>query len=297
MNTIGSTTHLPTIIEEAENAQPTNRLQHQPQAAQAAQAAQAVQIHSTITMSACDKLTMETMMNMDTYSKCIKRRTTPHQQLQADSAERKFYRRRIIDITKELCRSSGDQDAGNADSAVLIAFNAYVRTCIMHFKFVDLADTLQDEYAGLAGSCTTVASELSDLPNLHNLSDLSKFDKLCFNPAANGGDHPPQSKTVQISAPSSSNSLERLFMAKSESSKKEVGDKTDDKTLPDPVASVVSTSFLSGLPKIKDVNLMDEQFKTKGINSVGRGYGRKKGSKPAKPEMNDNKIADSVEIE
>ncbi len=229
-------------------------------------------------------------MNMDTYSKCIKRRTTPHQQLQADSAERKFYRRRIIDITKELCRSSGDQDAGNADSAVLIAFNAYVRTCIMHFKFVDLADTLQDEYAGLAGSCTTVAS---DLPNL---SDLSKFDKLCFNPAANGGDHPPQSKTVQISAPSSSNSLERLFMAKSESSKKEVGDKPDDKTLPQLVASVVSTSFLSGLPKIKDVNLMDEQFKTKGINSVDRGYGRKKGAKPAKPEMNDKKIADSVEI-
>ena len=231
--------------------QTKNKAHHHPQAPQHFAA-----------MSACDKLTMETMMNMDAYSKCIKHRTqastkTTPQQMQAESTERRFYRRRIIDITKEMCRSSGNRNAGNADTAVLTTFNAYIRACIMHFKFVDLADTLQDEYVGLETSdCVGVIdSDTNNLSNLANLSDLSKFDKMCFNPAANDA-HPAQSKIVQISAPSS-NSLERLFMAKAEP--KEVKDKDG-----------ISESFLSTLPKIKDVNLMDEQFKMKGITSGGK---------------------------
>jgi hypothetical protein len=267
---INTLSYLPTINEHADN-EPTcenaNSINHastttlasRPLAARAA-------------MSACDMLTMETMMNMDMYSKCMKKRQShtaslTSDQMQADSTERKFYRRRIIDMTKELCRNSVHRDSGNArtsaDPAVMTAFNAYTRACIMHFKFIDLADTLQDEYAGLRDSIGGGAGIATELSHLSELPDLSKFDKLCFNPAANGS---TQSKIIQIGA-SSSNSLERLFMAKTEPTK-EVNDKTGSRA--------AASTFITTLPKIKDVNLMDEQFKTKGINSVGRSDGGKK---------------------
>ena len=252
---------IPIKSVKKQKKQTKNNAQHQPQTAQhQPQTPPQHQPQAPQAMSACDKLTMETMMNMDTYSKCMKNRTqastkTTPQQMQADSTERRFYRRRIIDITKEMCRSSENRDAGNADTAVLNTFNAYIRACIMHFKFIDLADTLQDEYAGLETSDGVGVGVGVVDSGTNDLSDLSKFDKLCFNPAANGA-HPAQSKIVQISAPSS-NSLERLFMAKAEP--KESKDKNGN-----------SESFLSTLPKIKDVNLMDEQFKMKGITSGGK---------------------------
>jgi len=240
-------------------------------------------------MSACDKLTMETMMNMDAYLRCMKNRTQSALAMplsfcptQIDSTERKFYRRRIIDMTKEMFKSTVRT---NADTAVLTAFDAYASACITHFKFIDLADTLQDEYVGLETS-----KRIADKPpgvdddGLPDSSDLSKFDKLCFHPSANanGGDvsgsQASQSKIVQIVAPApSSNSLERMFMVKTESKEKKDSlsvagghGGSDD----EPVSRTSPLSFLSSLPKIKNVNLMDEQFKMKGIH--GNNGGKKK---------------------
>ena len=213
-------------------------------------------------MSACDKLTMDTMMNMDTYSKCMKHRmhqvlpTTSHQ-TQADLTERKFYRRRIIDTTKELCKNRDAANvAENTNTSVLTTFDAYIRACIMHFKFIDLADTLQDEYAGLddgGGGGGGIVNETSS----SKIFDLSKLDKLCFNSTDSG--EQSSYKTVQINSPSS-NSLERLFMVKTEADNK-VSDKKNNHLS----SSASTSSFLSNLPKIKGVNLMDEQFKMKGV--------------------------------
>ena len=240
-------------------------------------------------MSACDKLTMETMMNMDAYLRCMKNRTRSALAMplsfcptQIDSTERKFYRRRIIDMTKEMFKSTVRT---NADTAVLTAFDAYASACITHFKFIDLADTLQDEYVGLETSkrIADKPSGVDDDDGLPDSSDLSKFDKLCFHPSANanGGDvsgsQAPQSKIVQIVAPApSSNSLERMFMVKTEPKEKKDslsvagGHGGSD----EPVSRTSPLSFLSSLPKIKNVNLMDEQFKTKGIH--GNNGGKKK---------------------
>ena len=224
-------------------------------------------------------------MNMDAYLRCMKNRTQSALAMplsfcptQIDSTERKFYRRRIIDMTKEMFKSTVRT---NADTAVLTAFDAYASACITHFKFIDLADTLQDEYVGLETS-----KRIADKPpgvdddGLPDSSDLSKFDKLCFHPSANanGGDvsgsQAPQSKIVQIVAPApSSNSLERMFMVKTESKEKKdslsVAGSDDE-----PVSRTSPLSFLSSLPKIKNVNLMDEQFKMKGIH--GNNGGKKK---------------------
>ena len=192
------------------------------------------------TMTASDILTMDTMMNMEAYTKYLKRKQlTSGIKDQSDANERKFYRRRILDLTKEMFRGGSHRaESGSNSTSVESAFETYVRACIMHFKFIDLADVLQTEYAGMntAELVTMPATEASD-------DTISDLNKLCFNPNT--------TKLVKIKAPTS-NALEMLFIpAASDIDKDKAADHNDN-----PV---------SFAPKTRDVNLMDEQFKMKGI--------------------------------
>ncbi len=199
-------------------------------------------------MTASDILTMETMMNMEAYTKYLKRKQlTSDIKDQSDANERKFYRRRILDLTKEMFRGSHRAEIGTNSTGVESAFETYIRACIMHFKFIDLADVLQTEYAGMN------TAELGTMPATESADDtISDLNKLCFNPNT--------TKLVKIKAPTS-NALELLFIpAASDIDKDKAVDHNDN-----------PASFA---PKTRDVNLMDEQFKMKGIKP------RPKRSKP-----------------
>ena len=199
------------------------------------------------TMTASDILTMETMMNMEAYTKYLKRKQlTSDIKDQSDANERKFYRRRILDLTKEMFRGSHRAESGINSTGVESAFDTYIRACIMHFKFIDLADVLQTEYAGM----NTAA--LVTMPVTESANDaISDLNKLCFNPTTT-------TKLVKIKAPTS-NALEMLFIPAAsnidkggkDANKDNWGDHNDN-----------PASFA---PKTRDVNLMDEQFKMKGI--------------------------------
>lgn len=84
------------------------------------------------------------------------------------SKDRKFYRKRILQLTKELLQPSNsvpgmttDGSFNTQDSFSLIhkqmmehpevihSFNQYIRTCIEHFKLMDHSDILQEEYKDL----------------------------------------------------------------------------------------------------------------------------------------------------
>ena len=192
------------------------------------------------TMTASDILTMDTMMNMEAYTKYLKRKQlTSGIKDQSDANERKFYRRRILDLTKEMFRGGSHRaESGSNSTSVESAFETYVRACIMHFKFIDLADVLQTEYAGMVSAPTNTATPVDD---------ISDFNKLCFNPNT--------TKLVKIKAPTS-NALEMLFIPAASSS---AIDKDKDK------AADHNDNSASFAPKTRDVNLMDEQFKMKGI--------------------------------
>ena len=60
--------------------------------------------------------------------------------------DRKFYRKRILNLTRELFLSS---DASNPD--IDDAFMNYIYHCVEHFKNTDTNDILQGEYADLDG--------------------------------------------------------------------------------------------------------------------------------------------------
>lgn len=202
-------------------------------------------------MSACDKLTMETMMNMEAFSKYMNRRSKntglcPH------TSERKFYRRRIIDTTKEMLRDSKYIN----DGTVSTAFNAYINACIMHFKFIDLADTIQEDYSNLSASLATAAESLAKIEGSDDTATtVMNMNKMCFNPKLE------ESKSVKIRT-TQANAIERLFVskpiiieqaeAKMETESKQIG---FDKASPSPCS----------IPRTKDINIKDAQFKTKGI--------------------------------
>ena len=98
---------------------------------------------TTTTMSACDKLTMDTMINTAAYSKYISRKDNETKtRLDETKTERRFYKKRIIELTKQLIKNMDHVK----DSSVINACSAYFNACIMHFKFVDLSDTIQTEH-------------------------------------------------------------------------------------------------------------------------------------------------------
>ena len=55
----------------------------------------------------------------------------------------KFYRRRIVALTKDLFRGAA------TDASLRSAFDEYVSAAIAHLKMLDTKDILQDEYVGL----------------------------------------------------------------------------------------------------------------------------------------------------
>jgi len=222
-------------------------------------------------MSACDKLTMETMMNVDAYSKYMNRRSQAAESRNCpDNSERKFYKRRIIDTTKEMLRNSKHVN----DVAVTNTFNAYINACIMHYKFIDLADTIQGEYSGLSvepSSTTSTVVVSEPEPPEAAAAAVMKMNKLCFNPKVE------ESKTVQIRTPHM-NAIERLFVSKPiqsevEQTRDQIKEPETDKNVNN-VNNVNTdkknepaspTNKMSAIPRTKDINIKDEQFKTKGI--------------------------------
>ena len=206
------------------------------------------QIIKPATMTASDILTMDTMMNMEAYTKYLKRKQlTSGIKDQSDANERKFYRRRILDLTKEMFRGGHRTEIGN-DSDIKSAFETYIRACIMHFKFIDLADVLQTEYAGM-----NTAVLVTTMPATESANDaISDLNKLCFNPNT--------TKLVKIRAPAS-NALEMLFIPPP-ASNIDKGGKDANK---EDNGGDHNDNLASFAPKTRDVNLMDEQFKMKGI--------------------------------
>jgi len=209
--------------------------------------------HGPYSMSACDKLTMETMMNVEAFSKYMNRRSRTTGPC-PDTSERKFYRRRIVDTTKEMLRDSKYIN----DGTVTNSFNAYVNACIMHFKFIDLADTIQDEYSDLSAETKPAAAHggsdanVNDDPEHAAAAAVMKMNKLCFNPNVE------ESKSVLIRTPHA-NAIERLFVSKP------IHLESNTATAASATAATIKPPKISCIPRTKDVNIKDAQFKTKGI--------------------------------
>jgi hypothetical protein len=206
-------------------------------------------------MSACDKLTMDMMINTAAYSKYMSRKVN-EQKTQSDEtkSERRFYKKRIMDLTKQLIKNPTYTN----DSAVINASSAYINACIMHFKFVDLSDTIQSEHQHPDDD--DVSSSDKKPQDTDFIAKVSEIDATYLMEDA-------AKKVKKINIPEK-NMLERLFVPPEPPAEAHVS-----------VVSLQSTA--TTVPRVIAIDFSDQQFKTKGV--------KKTSLKPkSKPKSNTN---------
>ena len=86
------------------------------------------------------QITLDCLLNKEQYSKYLK--ATLQKTAESSKKDRKFYKRRILQMTKDMLLS----DDISASSDMIIAFDNFSRTCISYFKMVDRTDILQTDY-------------------------------------------------------------------------------------------------------------------------------------------------------
>jgi hypothetical protein len=78
-------------------------------------------------------------------------------QIKVDRSEKKFYRKRIYNLSRDLLSSS---NIANED--VNRAFDNYVNTCIYYFKSLDSNDILQEEYKNFIAEPAATTELIND---------------------------------------------------------------------------------------------------------------------------------------
>jgi len=99
-----------------------------------------------------NQVTLDCLINKNQYNKCLFNKTEKIN----NRKDKKFYRKRIFSLTKELLLSKEKPE--NLLPDVEYAFNNYVNTCIHYFKAIDSNDIIQTEYSSF--------NELSTLDGL-----------------------------------------------------------------------------------------------------------------------------------
>ena len=116
-----------------------------------------------ISMNPIDNITLTLFANKSQYEHVIKKKELFNNN--EFSLDKKFYKKRVIDLTKKLFRNGID------DLQLYDSFNCYIKSCINHLKFIDKKDIIQDKYNSMMDmSCNT------DDDNDNDDDDDEKYD-------------------------------------------------------------------------------------------------------------------------
>lgn len=148
-----------------------------------------------IKLNTIDDVTLEFMVNTAQYEKYLRKN-----HIDFDSGfkrDLRFYKKRIISLTKDLFKiENGNQngngiqngnDNPNIDVTMVGAFNMYMRACISYLKFSDQSEMIQKCYA-----CLGISNENNDVKKCtcknngendeNNINELNQANALCFKP-------------------------------------------------------------------------------------------------------------------
>ena len=197
-------------------------------------------------MSACDKLTMDTMINVAAYSKYMARKETDTKIRSSETkSERRFYKKRILELTKQLIKNP----AHTNDSTVINTCNAYINACIVHFKFVDLSETLQMEHVDDNSNTATAAAAAAAAEGSASFSTTDAMDVLNKVNEIDTAFLSEDARNVKKISIPEKNVLEQLFISPES--------KTQTKT--------ITPETSNHLPRIVEIDFKDKHFKTKGV--------------------------------
>ena len=100
-----------------------------------------------------NQVTLNCLMNKDQYNKYIKNNTIklPNS---VNKKDKKFYKKRIYNIIKQLLSSQETEIEPRLFTDVQKSFDYFVNICIHSLKVIDKTDIIQDDYKGIAESIT-----------------------------------------------------------------------------------------------------------------------------------------------
>ena len=135
-----------------------------------------------ISLNSVDDATLEYMVNVTQYEKYLRKNNIDYDT--GFKRDLKFYRKRIISITKDLFKNELKDVTLNG------AFNMYMKACISHLKFEDQSETIQKCYVCMGIVAGEPNAELLQQQqcicnNKHdalNAFELNKANELCFKP-------------------------------------------------------------------------------------------------------------------
>ena len=106
-----------------------------------------------------NQVTLECLMNKDTYKKYV----ATKKKSVVNKKDQKFYRRRILSLTKELLypEEATEKSTTTAphDPNIVGLFQIYSKACIEYFKTLDKNDIIQEDYSTLTPETTEMSAE------------------------------------------------------------------------------------------------------------------------------------------
>ena len=114
-----------------------------------------------------NQVTLDCLLNKQQYNKYVSTKTDKI----SNRKDKKFYRKRIFSLTKELLLTKEKPEFLFPD--VEYAFDNYINTCIQYFKTIDSNDIIQNEYGPFVGMATL--DNLVDDDDLQSKEDADKL--------------------------------------------------------------------------------------------------------------------------
>jgi len=87
------------------------------------------------------QITLDCLINKEVYEKMQHLK----KQKIVNKKDKKFYRKRILNLTRELLLKK-DDDYSEINPDIKFSFDNYIKTCIQYFKIIDNNDIIQEEY-------------------------------------------------------------------------------------------------------------------------------------------------------
>ena len=195
-----------------------------------------------------NQVTLDCLLNKQQYNKYLFNKT----EKVSNRKDKKFYRKRIFSLTKELLLTKERPEFLFPD--VEYAFDNYVNSCIQYFKTIDSNDIIQNEYSSFVGIATlsNITGLADDDDDDEDFQSKEDADKLLM-------------RSINISKSSLDNFVKTKLTKKAEE---------------------------MVLPKQKDINLADPILKTKGVlkfdkkKNITNKYDEANGSEKIKEDKN-----------
>ena len=172
-----------------------------------------------------DQVTLDCLLNKSMFNAHVKNKKAHS----INKEERKFYKKRIYNLFKEMLINKSEPDDLLPD--VKYAYDNFINASINYFKTIDNNDLLQEEYK------TLDEEEMVDLENLNAVPELGDDDNIVGLEEAD--------KLLMRSIKITTAPLDKFVKRKSTK----------------PEALVI-------MPKQKEVNLLDPELKVKGLNNI-----------------------------